>query len=58
MIIVEQSNPMVVMNTHNIIVNDLKLAPRYLVAQEQIVTHFQDMSRLLGDDSQQVCQRT
>jgi len=35
MIRAEQYNPMVVINTHNIIANDPKLAPRYLVAQEQ-----------------------
>ena len=38
MIRVEQSNPMDVINTHNLIANDPKLAPRYLPAQEQVVT--------------------
>jgi len=49
----EQSNPMVVINTHNLIANDPKLEPRYLVVQEHTVTHFEDMFILLGDDSQQ-----
>jgi alkylhydroperoxidase/carboxymuconolactone decarboxylase family protein YurZ len=57
MIRVEQSNPIVVISTHNLIANDPNLAPRYLVAQEQAVTHFEDMFRLLGDDSTQACQR-
>jgi len=42
---------MVVINTHNLIANDPKLAPRYLATQEQAVTHFEDMFRFLGDDS-------
>ena len=57
MIRVEQSNPMVVISTHNLIANDPKLAPRYLVAQEQAVTHFEDMFRFLGDENMQPCQR-
>lgn len=32
MIRAEQANPMVVINTHNLIANDHKLAPRYLSA--------------------------
>ena len=57
MIRAEQSNPIAVINTHNLIANDPKLAPKYLVAQEQVVTHFEDMFKLLGDDSKQACQR-
>ena len=57
MIRVEQSNPMVVINTDNLIANDPKLAPRYLVAREQVITQFEDMFRLLGDDNMQACQR-
>jgi len=34
MIRAEQYNPMAVLNTHNLIANDLKLAPRYLAVQE------------------------
>jgi len=30
----KQSNPMDVINTHNLIANDPKLAPRYLYVQE------------------------
>ena len=48
---------MVVINTHNLIANDPKLAPRYLVVQEKVVTHFENMFRLLGYDSMQACQR-
>jgi len=48
-----QSNPMAIINTHNLIANDPKLAPRYLAAQEQVVTHFEDIFRLLGVDNMQ-----
>lgn len=57
MIRAKQSNAMVVINTHNLIANDLKLAPRYLAAQEKAVTHFEDMFRLPGDDGMQAFQR-
>ena len=50
-------NSMVVIRTHNIIANDLPLAPRYLATQEQEVTHFEDTLRLIGGESQQACQR-
>ena len=48
---VEQSNPMAIINTHNLIVNDRQLAPRYLAAQEQEISHFDNMFRLLRDDN-------
>ena len=54
---VEQSNSMVVINTHNLISNDHQLAPRYLAAQEQAITHFEDMFRMSRDDSMQACLR-
>jgi len=54
---VEQSNPMALINTHNRIANDPQLAPRYLVAQEQAISHFEDMFRLLGEDSIHDCLR-
>jgi len=57
MIRVEQSNPMVVINTDNLIANDLKLAPRYLAAQGQAITHFEDMFKLLGDYNMKDFQR-
>ena len=47
----EQSNPMVVINTHKLIANNPKPASRYLAIQEQAVTHFKDMLRLVGDES-------
>lgn len=34
MIKIEQSNPMAITSTHNLIANDPKLAPSYLVVQE------------------------
>ena len=42
---------MALINTHNLIANDPQLAPIYLAAQEQEISHFEDMFRLLGDDS-------
>lgn len=53
----EQYNPMNVISTHDLIANDPKIAPRYLVAQELKVTHFEDMFIFLGENSQQACQR-
>jgi len=53
----EQSNPMALINTHNLIANDPQLAPRYLASQEQSISHFEDMFRLLGDDSIHACLR-
>ena len=53
----EQSNPMALINTHNLIANDPQLAPRYLASQEQEITHFQVIFRLLGDDIMQACLR-
>jgi len=53
----EQSNPMVVINTHNLITNDPQLSPRYLASQEQTITNFEDMFKLLGDYSMQAFQR-
>lgn len=50
-IILEHSNPMVVISTHILITNDPKLAPRYPILQEQAVTHFEDILILLGDDN-------
>ena len=57
MIRVEQSNPMVFICTHNLITYDPQLSPRYLVAQKEAITHFEDMFGLLGDESMQACQR-
>jgi len=42
---------MALINTHNLITNDPQLAPRYLSTQEHAISHFEDMFRLLGDDS-------
>ena len=48
---------MALISTHNLIANDPRLAPRYLAAQEQAISHFEDMFRLLGDDSICACLR-
>lgn len=57
MIRAEQSNPMPVISTHNLIANDPQLAPRYFAAQEKAITHVEDMFRFLGDDNMQDCLR-
>ena len=57
MIRAKESNLVVVITTLNLIANDPKLAPRYLVTQEQVVTHFEEMFKLLGDDNMQDFQR-
>ena len=51
MIRVEQSHPMALISTNNLIANDPQLAPRYLATQEEAISHFEDIFRLLGDDS-------
>ena len=47
----EQSNPMALINTHNLIANDPQLAPKYLTTQEQEISHFEDIIPLLRDAS-------
>jgi len=47
----EQSNPMALISTHNLIENDPQLELTYLASQEQAISHFEDMFKLLGDDS-------
>lgn len=42
---------MALMSTHNFIANDPQLAPRYVAAQEQAISHFEAIFRLLGNDS-------
>ena len=51
----EQSNPTTIISTHNLIENDPQLKLRYLAAQEQAITHFEDMFKLLWDDNIQAC---
>ena len=48
---------MALISTHNLITNDPHLPPSYLSAQEQEISHFEDMFRLLGDDSIHPCLR-
>jgi len=49
---------MALISTHNLIANDHQLAPNYLAAQEQAITHFEDMFKLLGDDNMQAYLRS
>jgi len=53
----EKSNPMALINNHNLIANNPQLTPRYLAAQEQEISNFEDMLRLLGDDSIHACSK-
>jgi len=43
----EQSYTMALISNHNLIANDPKLGPRYVATQEQEISHFEDMFRLL-----------
>ena len=45
---------MALISTHNLIANDPQLAPRYLATQDQAISHFEDMFRLLRDDNIQI----
>jgi len=57
MIRFEPSDPMALINTHNLLANDPQIAPRYLANQAQAIAHFEDMQRLLGDDCVHACMR-
>ena len=57
MIIVEPSNPMALINTHNLLANNPQISPRYISDQAQDIVHFEDMERLLGDDCVHTCMR-
>ena len=46
----EPSDPMALISTHNLLANNLYIAPIYIRDQEQAIAHFEDMERLLGDD--------
>ena len=48
---------MALISNHNLIANDPQLAPRYIATQEQEISRFEDMIRLLGDDSIHACLR-
>ena len=50
MIRAEPSDPMALINTHNLLANDPQIAPKYLANYEQAISHFEDMLRPLGDD--------
>ena len=58
MIRIEPSDPMALINTHNLLANDPQIAPKYLANQEQAIAHFEDMSKLLGDDCVHACMRS
>ena len=49
--------PMALINTHNLLANDPQIAPKYLANQEQAITHFEDMFRLLVEDCVHACMR-
>ena len=57
MIRAEQSDPMALIGNHNLIANDPQLTPRYLDAQEQAISHFENMFKLFRDDRIQACLR-
>ena len=42
---------MALISTHNLIINNPQRAPRYLVAQGQAISHFEDMFRLPRNDN-------
>jgi len=48
---------MALINTNNLIANDPQLALRYLAAQEQAISHFEEMFRLLRNDNIHACIR-
>ena len=48
---------MAIISLHNLIENDPQLALRYLASQDQDITHFEDMFKLLGDNNMQACRR-
>ena len=51
----EKANPMALISTHNLIANDPQLESRYLAAQEQSNSLFEDMFSLLRDDNIHAC---
>ena len=53
----EPSDPMALTNTHNLLVNDPQIGPRYVANQAQAIAHFEDMHRLLEDDCVHACTR-
>ena len=55
MVRAEPSDPMAFIITHNLFTNDPQIAPKYLANQEQAITHFEDMFRLLGEDGVHAC---
>jgi len=57
MIRAEPSDPMALINTHNLLSNNLQIAHRYISDQAQAIAHFEDMQRLLGDDCVDACMR-
>jgi len=53
----EPSDPMELINTHNLLANDPQISPIYLTNQEQAIAHFEDMIRLLRDECVHACMR-
>jgi len=57
MIRAKPSDPMALINTHNLLANDPQITPKYLANHEQAIAYFEDMLRLLGDDCVYACMR-
>ena len=57
MIKVEPSDPMALINTHNLLAHNPQIGPRYISDQAQAIANFEDMERLIGDDYVHVCMR-
>jgi len=57
MISTEPSEPMALINTHNLLAHNPQISPRYISDQAQAIAHFEDMERLLGDDYVHACMR-
>ena len=49
--------PRGVINNHQMIANDASLADRYINTQAQKIAHYDDISRLLGEECVMACQR-
>jgi len=57
MIRVEPSDPMALINTHQLLANNPKIAPKYINDQAQAIANFEDMERLLREDCIHACTR-
>ena len=53
----ELVSPATIINNHNLISYDSKLAPKYISAQEKHILHFENTFMMLGIESLQDIQR-